>query len=106
LGSPSRPVRRRQRFQQDLGIWRCRIGLFLIHGTPEYVRSDNGPEFAAKVVQKCLENIGSTAPYREPGSPWENGYNESFNGIAPRRALKRRDLYAVREAREMIEKWR
>ena len=54
--------------------------LFLLHGIPEHIRSDNGPEFTAKVVSKWLERIGVRTLFIEPGSPWENGYNESFNG--------------------------
>ena len=54
--------------------------LLLRHGTPEYIRSDNGPEFTAKAVQEWLSRVGVKTLYIEPGSPWENGYNESFNG--------------------------
>ena len=54
--------------------------LFLIHGIPEHIRSDNGPEFTAKMVRGWLDKIGVKTAFIEPGSPWENGYNESFNG--------------------------
>jgi putative transposase len=54
--------------------------LFIRYGIPEHIRSDNGPEFTAKVVRQWLENIGVKTLFIEPGSPWENGYNESFNG--------------------------
>ena len=53
--------------------------LFLRHGTPEYIRSDNGGEFTAKAVRQWLAHMGVQTLYIEPGSPWENGYNESFN---------------------------
>ena len=53
---------------------------FIRRGAPEYVRSDNGPEFTAKAVRKWLTNMGSVTLFIEPGSPWENGYVESFNG--------------------------
>ena len=54
-------------------------GLMLLNGTPEYLRSDNGPEFTAKKIRKWLEKAGVITTYIEPGSPWENGYCESFN---------------------------
>ena len=54
--------------------------LFVRHGPPEYLRSDNGPEFAAKLVRRWLGRVGVETLFIEPGSPWENGYNESFNG--------------------------
>jgi transposase InsO family protein len=58
----------------------CLTDLFVTQGTPEHIRSDHGPEFTAKVVRRWLENIGVGTLYIEPGSPWENAYNESFNG--------------------------
>ena len=54
--------------------------LFLVRGVPEHIRSDNGPEFTSKAVREWLSNLGVTALFIEPGSPWENGYVESFNG--------------------------
>jgi transposase InsO family protein len=54
--------------------------LFLTRGLPEYIRSDNGPEFAAKAVRSWLNRLDVTTLFIEPGSPWENGYIESFNG--------------------------
>ena len=54
--------------------------LFIERGVPEYIRSDNGSEFTAKAVRRWLSNVGVKTLYIEPGSPWENGYNESFNG--------------------------
>ena len=54
--------------------------LFVRHGPPEYLRSDNGPEFTAKLVRRRLGRVGVETLFIEPGSPWENGYNESFNG--------------------------
>ena len=54
--------------------------LFVRHGPPEYLRSDNGPEFTAKPVRRWLGRVGVETLFIEPGSPWENGYNESFNG--------------------------
>ena len=57
--------------------------LFIARGTPAHIRSDNGPEFAAK---GWITGVGAKAAYIEPGSPWENSYVESFNGRVPRRA--------------------
>ena len=54
--------------------------LVVRHGPPEYLRSDNGPEFTAKLVRRWLGRVGVETLFIAPGSPWENGYNESFNG--------------------------
>jgi transposase InsO family protein len=54
--------------------------LMVHHGPPDYIRSDNGPEFTAKVVRAWLARVKVKTLFIEPGSPWENGYNESFNG--------------------------
>jgi transposase InsO family protein len=54
--------------------------LFALRGAPEHLRSDNGPEFTAKVVREWLKRVGVQTLFIAPGSPWENGYNESFNG--------------------------
>jgi transposase InsO family protein len=54
--------------------------LFLIYGIPENIRSDNGPEFTATAIRRWLERIGVKTAFIQPGSPWENGYNKSFNG--------------------------
>ena len=56
------------------------FNLFVFRGIPEHIRSDNGPEFTAMAVRKWLNRIGVKTLYIEPGSPWENGYIESFNG--------------------------
>ena len=54
--------------------------LFITRGTPRFIRSDNGPEFVAELLRTWLFNLGVTTTFIEPGSPWENGYIESFNG--------------------------
>jgi len=51
--------------------------LFITEGTPDYIRSDNGSEFTAKALRQWIESVGVKTAYIEPGSPWENGYNES-----------------------------
>jgi transposase InsO family protein len=61
-------------------VLHCLTDLFIEHGVPEHIRSDNGPEFTAKAVRNWLGRMGVKTLFIEPGSPWENGYNESFNG--------------------------
>ena len=80
--------------------------LFVLHGPPEHIRSDNGPEFTAKVVRKWLGTVGVKTLFIAPGSPWENGYNESFNGTLGDEVLKREIFYTLREAQFIIEQWR
>jgi hypothetical protein len=57
--------------------------LFILRGAPEHIRSDNGPEFVAKTVQEWITAVGAKTAYIAPGSPWENGYIESFNARPP-----------------------
>ena len=77
-------------------------GLFLFHGTPEYLHSDNGSEFTANALREWLKRIEIAPLYIEPGSPWENGYCESFNG-------KMRDEFlndeTLKEAEILTLKW-
>jgi putative transposase len=81
----------------DVMLWR---------GIPENIRSDNGPEFVAKELRKWLGNLGTGTLYIEPGSPWENGYCESFNGKLRDECLNGEIFYSLREAQIVIEKWR
>jgi len=80
--------------------------LFTIHGPPEHIRSDNGPEFTANVVREWLKNTGVKTLFIEPGSPWENGYNESFNGKLRDELLNREVFYTLKEAQTLVEWWR
>jgi putative transposase len=80
--------------------------LFLEHGVPAHIRSDNGPEFVAKAVRRWLSNLGVTTLFIEPGSPWENGYVESFNGKLRDELLNRELFYTLKEAQILIEHWR
>jgi putative transposase len=80
--------------------------LFLLRGVPEHIRSDNGPEFTAKAIRKWLESIGVKTLFIEPGSPWENGYIESFNGKLRDELLNREIFYTLTEARILIARWR
>jgi putative transposase len=79
--------------------------LFLEHGLPEHIRSDNGPEFVAKAVREWLGNLGVTTLFIEPGSPWENGYIESFNGKLRDELLNGELFYTMQEAKILIENW-
>ena len=80
--------------------------LFVINGAPEHIRSDNGPEFTSKMVRGWLERVGVKTLFIEPGSPWENGYNESFNGKLRDELLNREIFYSLREAQILTERWR
>ena len=80
--------------------------LFLFRGIPEYIRSDNGPEFTAKAVRKWLSRLGVKTLFIERGSPWENGYIESFNGKMRDELLDREIFTTLKEARVLIESWR
>lgn len=81
----------------DVMLWR---------GIPENIRSDNGPEFVAKELRKWLGKVGTGTLYIEPGSPWENGYCESFNGKLRDECLNGEIFYSLKEAQIVIEKWR
>ena len=80
--------------------------VMLYRGIPENIRSDNGPEFVAKELRKWLAKVGTGTLYIEPGSPWENGYCESFNGKLRDECLNGEIFYSLREAQVVIEKWR
>jgi len=80
--------------------------LFVLRGIPEHIRSDNGPEFTAKVVRKWLNRLGVKTLFIERGSPWENGYIESFNGKMRDELLEREVFTTLKEAQVLIEGWR
>ena len=80
--------------------------LFLERGTPAYLRSDNGPEFVAKAVREWLGKVGVGTLYIEPGSPWENGYLESFNGKLRDELLAREVFDTLLEAKVLVARWR
>ena len=80
--------------------------LFLVRGLPEHIRSDNGPEFTSKAVREWLSNLGVMVLFIEPGSPWENGYVESFNGKLRDEFLNGELFNTLAEARILIEWWR
>ncbi len=80
--------------------------LFVTRGVPEYIRSDNGSEFTATAVRTWLQKVGVQTLYIEPGSPWENGYIESFNGKLRDELLNGEIFYSLTEAKVLIERWR
>jgi transposase InsO family protein len=80
--------------------------LFIAKGIPEHIRSDNGPEFTAKAIRKWLERLRVKTLFIEPGSPWENGYIESFNGKLRDELLNGEIFTTLLEAKVLIENWR
>ena len=80
--------------------------LFMVRGLPKFIRSDNGPEFIANAIKKWLKKKHVETLYVEPGSPWENGYIESFNGKLRDEILKREVFYSVKETNIIVEDWR
>lgn len=84
----------------------CLADLMTRHGPPAHIRSDNGPEFTARKVRGWLGRLGVKTLFIEPGSPWENGYNESFNGKLRDELLNGEIFETLHEARVLIERWR
>jgi putative transposase len=86
----------------------CRLAeLMMWRGVPEHVRSDNGPEFTAKAVREWIALVGARTLLIEPGSPWENGYIESFNGKLRDELLDREIFYTLCHPRRITgHEWR
>ena len=80
--------------------------LFMVRGAPGFIRSDNGPEFVADAIKGWLKDKTVGSLYVEPGSPWENGYAESFQGRFRDELLNREVFYSVKEAKVLAENWR
>lgn len=80
--------------------------LFVVRGVPGFIRSDNGPEFIADAIKQWLADKAVGTLYIEPGSPWENGYIESFHGRFRDEFLNRELFYSVKEAKVLAENWR
>ncbi len=80
----------------DVMVWK---------GVPEHIRSDNGPEFVARDLRKWLAGAGTRTMYIEPGSPWENGYCESFNSKVQDEFLKGEIFYSMKELRVLAGRW-
>ena len=80
--------------------------LFAVRGVPNFIRSDNGPEFIAKSIKTWMSQVGVSALHIEPGSPWENGYSESFNSKLRDEFLNMREFESIRDARELTAQFR
>lgn len=83
-------------------LWKA----FVTRGPPDYIRSDNGPEFVSRLVKDWLARVGVKTLFIEPGSPWENSFIESFNGKLRDELLNRESFESLAEARVIIENWR
>jgi len=90
----------------SFGVIETMADIMLVRGVPDHIRSDNGPEMTAKVVRNWLAQVGTKTLYIEPGSPWENGYCESFNGKLRDELLNGEIFYSLKEAQIVIEQWR
>lgn len=94
-----------QRSITATGVIHCLDYLFDLYGTPACIKSDNGPEFVAKQVQNWLKQKHVQVHYIAPGSPWQNGLCESFNGVFRDGCLNKWSFYSVAEARRVITQW-
>jgi transposase InsO family protein len=90
----------------SLGVIETMADVMLVRGVPEHIRSDNGPEMTAKIVRHWLAQVGAKTLYIGPGSPWENGYCESFNGKLRDELLNGEIFYSLKEAKAVIGQWR
>ena len=90
----------------SFGVLETMADVMLMRGVPEHIRSDNGAEMTAKVVRSWLTQVGAKTLFIEPGSPWENGYCESFNGKLRDELLNGEIFYSLKEAQIVIEQWR
>ena len=96
-------VARRIRARDAIDVF---ADLMETYGIPEHIRSDNGPGMVAKQLRQWLARLGTKAVTITPGSPWENGYCESFNGKLRDELLNGEIFYTLREAQVIIEQWR
>lgn len=90
----------------SFGVLETMADVMIARGVPNHIRSDNGAEMTAKIVRNWLSTVGAKTLYIEPGSPWENGYCESFNGKLRDELLNGEIFYSLREAQVIIEGWR
>jgi putative transposase len=90
----------------SLGVLETMADVMIARGVPEHIRSDNGAEMTAKIVRSWLASVGAKTLYIEPGSPWENGYCESFNGKLRDELLNGEIFYSLKEAQVVIGQWR
>lgn len=89
----------------SLGVIEALAEAMCPHGIPENIRCDNGPEMVSKALRRWVANIGSQIQYIAPGSPWENGYCESFNGKLRDECLKQEIFYSLKEAQTVMGLW-
>ena len=97
---------RTERKQNQETVLESPADLFLVHGPPDYPRSDNGAEFTATAVCEWLHRPDAQTLFIEPGSPWENGYDERFNGKLRDELLNGEIFYTLKEAKVLVEQWR
>ena len=90
----------------SFGVIETMADAMLERGVPEHIRSDNGAEMTAKIVRSWLAKLGTNQLYIEPGSPWENGYCEMFNGKLRDECLNGEIFYSLKEAIVVLEQWR
>jgi transposase InsO family protein len=90
----------------SLGVLETMADVMIARGVPAHIRSDNGAEMTAKIVRSWLASVGAKTLYIEPGSPWENGYCESFNGKLRDELLNGEIFYSLKEAKVVIGQWR
>jgi putative transposase len=90
----------------SLGVLETMADVMIARGVPAHIRSDNGAEMTAKIVRSWLASVGAETLYIEPGSPWENGYCESFNGKLRDEMLNGEIFYSLKEAKVVIGQWR
>ena len=90
----------------SFGVLETLADAMLSKGIPEHVRCDNGPEMIAQALRTWLAKLGTKTLYIAPGSPWENGFCESFNGKLRDECLKREIFYSLKEAQVVIGAWR
>ena len=98
-------IRVARRFR-SIDVIQTLADVMVIRGVPEHLRSDNGPEMTSKLIRAWLPKVGANTLYIEPGSPWENGCCESFNGKLRDELLNGEIFYSLKEARILIEQWR
>jgi putative transposase len=94
------------RQMKSIDVLQVLADLFVEHGAPVYIRSDNGPEFTAELIRRWLARVDVGTLFIAPGSPWENGYVESFNGKFRDEHLNGEIFYTLQEAQVLIEYWR
>ena len=97
---------RADRHIRSVDVIETLMELMVTRGVPDYIRSDNGPEFTAQAIRSWLGKVGAATLYIQPGSPWENGYVESFNGKLRDELLDREIFYTLTEVQVLVEQYR